>query len=142
MTAKKFTPTYPNPLPTPKAAPKVRKSPPTDYQIEDALLALRPMLTALRWGHSGGYSGRQGGRWRSSSTGISATPEQLDALFAFAGVTPDEIESRGDCSDCVNSDWGINGDYHEYAFGSRHDREGNLWVVLCLTGSGLRAPVR
>jgi glucose/arabinose dehydrogenase len=32
-------------------------------------------------------------------------------------------------------DWGINGDYHEYAFGSKFDKEGNLWVVLCLTGS-------
>src|SRR5581483_7999601 len=27
------------------------------------------------------------------------------------------------------------GDYHEYAFGSKFDRDGNLWVVLCLTGS-------
>ena len=31
--------------------------------------------------------------------------------------------------------WGINGDYHEFAFGSKFDRDGNLWVLLCLTGS-------
>ncbi len=31
--------------------------------------------------------------------------------------------------------WSINGDYHEYAFGSPFDRDGNMWVVLCLTGS-------
>jgi glucose/arabinose dehydrogenase len=31
--------------------------------------------------------------------------------------------------------WSISGDYHEYAFGSRPDKEGNMWVVLCLTGS-------
>jgi glucose/arabinose dehydrogenase len=31
--------------------------------------------------------------------------------------------------------WEINGDYHEYAFGSKFDRDGNLWVALCLTGS-------
>lgn len=31
--------------------------------------------------------------------------------------------------------WGIGGDYHEYAFGSKFDRAGNLYVVLCLTGS-------
>jgi glucose/arabinose dehydrogenase len=31
--------------------------------------------------------------------------------------------------------WEINGDYHEYAFGSKFDREGNIWTVLCLTGS-------
>ena len=35
----------------------------------------------------------------------------------------------------VNGDWEISGDYHEYAFGSKFDRDGNLWVVLCLTGS-------
>ncbi|MDG2122982.1 MAG: hypothetical protein P8J87_04750 [Verrucomicrobiales bacterium] len=44
-------------------------------------------------------------------------------------------DGRADVFETVNSDWGINGDYHEYAFGSRHDRDGNIWVVLCLTGS-------
>lgn len=32
-------------------------------------------------------------------------------------------------------EWGISGDQHEYPIGSRFDREGNLYVVLCLTGS-------
>lgn len=32
-------------------------------------------------------------------------------------------------------DWGISGDQHEYPIGSTFDREGNLYVVLCLTGS-------
>jgi len=31
--------------------------------------------------------------------------------------------------------WGISGNYHEYAFGSPFDKSGNMWVVLCLTGS-------
>lgn len=31
--------------------------------------------------------------------------------------------------------WGINGDYHEYAFGSKFDDAGNLYITLCLTGS-------
>lgn len=31
--------------------------------------------------------------------------------------------------------WGINGDYHEFAFMSKFDRDGNLWVLLTLTGS-------
>ena len=35
----------------------------------------------------------------------------------------------------VSDAWEINGDYHEYAFGSKFDRDGNLWVALCLTGS-------
>ena len=40
----------------------------------------------------------------------------------------DEIETVAD-------GWGVSGDYHEYAFGSKFDAEGNLWIVLCLTGS-------
>jgi glucose/arabinose dehydrogenase len=44
-------------------------------------------------------------------------------------------DGRADVFETVNDDWGIGGDYHEYAFGSKFDREGNLWVVLCLTGS-------
>ncbi len=40
-----------------------------------------------------------------------------------------------DVYEVVNDDWQINGDYHEYAFGSKFDKEGNIWVVLCLTGS-------
>ena len=35
----------------------------------------------------------------------------------------------------IGGDWELTGDYHEYAFGSKHDRDGNIWVVLCLTGS-------
>jgi hypothetical protein len=31
--------------------------------------------------------------------------------------------------------WGVSGDYHEYAFGSKFDTAGNLTIVLCLTGS-------
>ncbi len=41
-----------------------------------------------------------------------------------------------DVFETVSDGWGINGDYHEYAFGSKFDREGNIWIVLCLTGSG------
>jgi glucose/arabinose dehydrogenase len=44
-------------------------------------------------------------------------------------------DGRGDLFETVSDDWGINGDYHEYAFGSEFDRDGNMWVTLCLTGS-------
>lgn len=44
-------------------------------------------------------------------------------------------DGRADVFETVNDDWNIGGDYHEYAFGSKFDREGNMWVVLCLTGS-------
>jgi len=40
-----------------------------------------------------------------------------------------------DLFETVADDWGITGDYHEYAFGSKFDKDDNLWVVHCLTGS-------
>lgn len=45
-------------------------------------------------------------------------------------------DGRADLHETVTDQWGINGDYHEYAFNSKFDREGKMWVVLCLTGSG------
>lgn len=44
-------------------------------------------------------------------------------------------DGRGDLFETVNDGWGISGDYHEYAFGSKFDKDGNIWVTLCLTGS-------
>jgi glucose/arabinose dehydrogenase len=44
-------------------------------------------------------------------------------------------DGRADIFETVSDGWGLTGDYHEYAFGSKFDRDGNLWVVLCLTGS-------
>jgi len=40
-----------------------------------------------------------------------------------------------DVFEVVNDEWEVSGDYHEYAFGSKFDKEGNIWVTLCLTGS-------
>jgi glucose/arabinose dehydrogenase len=44
-------------------------------------------------------------------------------------------DGRADLFESVSDGWEITGDYHEYAFGSKFDRDGNMWVVLCLTGS-------
>lgn len=44
-------------------------------------------------------------------------------------------DGRADLFETVNAGWGITGDYHEYAFGSKFDKDDNLWVTLCLTGS-------
>jgi glucose/arabinose dehydrogenase len=44
-------------------------------------------------------------------------------------------DGRADLFETVSDAWGITGDYHEYAFGSKFDRDGYLWVALCLTGS-------
>lgn len=50
-------------------------------------------------------------------------------------IKDEDGDGRADLFETVSDGWGLTGDYHEYAFGSRHDKDGNLWVVLCLTGS-------
>lgn len=44
-------------------------------------------------------------------------------------------DGRADVFETFCDGWGISGDYHEYPIGSKFDREGNLYVTLCLTGS-------
>jgi len=44
-------------------------------------------------------------------------------------------DGRADKVETVCDGWGINGDYHEYIFGSKFDHEGNMWLALTLTGS-------
>lgn len=44
-------------------------------------------------------------------------------------------DGRADIFETVCDKWGVSGDYHEYAFGSPFDKDGNIWVTLCLTGS-------
>ena len=50
-------------------------------------------------------------------------------------IKDDDGDGRADRFDVVSDAWDISGDYHEYAFGSKFDSAGNLWVTLCLTGS-------
>lgn len=50
-------------------------------------------------------------------------------------ITDEDGDGRADLFETVSDGWDISGDYHEYAFGSEFDKDGNLWVVLCLTGS-------
>ncbi len=50
-------------------------------------------------------------------------------------LTDTDNDGKIDSFETISADWGINGDYHEYAFGSPADKDGNVWVVLCLTGS-------
>lgn len=42
---------------------------------------------------------------------------------------------KADKFETVATPWGVSGDYHEYSFGSRFDKNGDLWFVACLTGS-------
>ncbi len=44
-------------------------------------------------------------------------------------------DGKADVFEIVTDGWEVNGDYHEYAFGSRLDKDGNIWITLCLTGS-------
>lgn len=53
----------------------------------------------------------------------------------FARIKDSDGDGTGDTYELVSREWRINGDYHEYTFGSRPDHQGNTWVVLCLSGS-------
>jgi glucose/arabinose dehydrogenase len=44
-------------------------------------------------------------------------------------------DGKADTFEVITDGWEISGDYHEYAFGSRFDKDGNIWITLCLTGS-------
>ena len=53
----------------------------------------------------------------------------------FSRIQDSDGDGTADVFETINSDWGISGDYHEYAFGSTPDKNGDVWVTLCLTGS-------
>lgn len=50
-------------------------------------------------------------------------------------IKDEDADGMADLFETVNDGWEINGDYHEYAFGSKFDKNGDIWIVLCLTGS-------
>jgi glucose/arabinose dehydrogenase len=50
-------------------------------------------------------------------------------------IKDENSDGKADVFQTVSDGWGLTGDYHEYAFGSKFDKDGNLWVALCLTGS-------
>ena len=49
-------------------------------------------------------------------------------------VTDGDGDGRADRFDTISDAWGFN-NYHEFAFGSKPDAEGNVWVALCLSES-------
>jgi len=53
-------------------------------------------------------------------------------ITKITDIDGDDIADR---YETVNDQWGMNGDYHEYNFGSDVDAEGFIWVTHCLTGS-------
>ena len=66
--------------------------------------------------------------WKEGSLYATNRPD-------FTRMTDTNGDGKADRFDTICSKWGINGDYHEYAFGSEPDKNGDVWVVLCLTGS-------
>ncbi len=70
-----------------------------------------------------GISSRDGWLW------VTQRPE-------VSRIKDSDGDGRADVFETVGGTWGINGDYHEYAFGSRPDKDGAIWNVLCLTESG------
>ena len=66
--------------------------------------------------------------WRDGWLYATQRPEVSRLRDSTGTGTADTYETVAD-------GWGVSGDYHEYAFGSKFDADGNIWVVLCLTGS-------
>ncbi len=44
-------------------------------------------------------------------------------------------DGKADVFETFADGWGVSGDYHEYAFGSKMNEQGEMAVTLCLTGS-------
>jgi hypothetical protein len=92
---------------TPRPPPPISAMPPTAEEIRNARTVLRRVLLEQRWDLQGGYSSRRNGKWQFVTASLGQlAPKEFDALFAFAGIVPDEIETVGDCADCANSDDG------------------------------------
>lgn len=49
-------------------------------------------------------------------------------------ITDNDGDGRADRFDTLSDVWGFR-NYHEFAFGSKPDPEGNIWVALCLSES-------
>lgn len=82
-------------------------------------------------------------RWRSFAKGLheplgmywkegSLIVQQRTELTRLRDTNQD---GQADDFSCLCDAWGASHDYHEYAFGSDPDVNGDTWAVLCLTGS-------
>ncbi len=73
-----------------------------------------------------------GMHWRDGSLIVQQRTE-------LTRLTDTNQDGRADDFSCLCDAWGATHDYHEYAFGSDPDVNGDTWAVLCLTGSSRTA---
>jgi len=86
-------------------------------------------LSKVKWiRFSHGLHEPLGMYWKDGSLYLTQRPE-------LTRIQDADGDGRADVFETIRSDWGISGDYHEYAFGSDPDKNGDVWMVLCLTGS-------
>ena len=65
--------------------------------------------------------------WRNDALTITQFGEVTKLIDSNRDGTADRFET-------LTNDWGY-AEGHEFAFGSKHDPEGNIWVALGLSGS-------
>jgi hypothetical protein len=70
---------------------------------------------------------------KTSGTGYAVYTAQRAELTRLIDDTGDDIADR---FETVCDRWSISGNYHEYAFGPKFDRDGNAWVTLNLAHTG------
>lgn len=66
--------------------------------------------------------------WKDGALTLTQRPE-------VTRIRDTDGDGVADSFETICNKWGISGDYHEFAFGSSPDRNGDIWVALCLTGS-------
>lgn len=59
--------------------------------------------------------------WKDGALFVTQRPE-------FSRLEDTDGDGIADSFETINSDWGIKGDYHEFAFGSTPDENGDAWV--------------
>ena len=96
------------------------------FEIKDALGP--DISTAKLTRFASGLHECLGLAWKETGLYVTQRPE-------VTRLVDEDLDGRADLFSTVSDAWGITGDYHEYAFGSQFDLQGNLWLALCLTGS-------
>jgi len=85
--------------------------------------ALQAVLKRMWARDQGGIICYEGdGEWGVTAHGLTATPEELTALFELAGLEPQAIEVLGRCEDCVHAVDGLERGYTDPCLGCLRPR--------------------